>query len=95
MTNTGLLKNASDRLSPSSSELRGLTAEEQFAATLHATLERFQAEGLLPGTQAYFLLSAARTALEQSETFSADQSLAGEYVYSALHLLAGARHGAP
>lgn len=76
-----------DWVGPMSSELRGLTAEEQFAATLHLAIERFQAEGLQPRVEAYFLLSAARAAIDQSDRFSPTQSLAREYVDSALQLL--------
>lgn len=69
------------------SELHGLDTREQFAATLHLTTEQFIAEGGTREDAAYFLIAAARAALEQKPEFSPDTLLAREYLQAGLELL--------
>lgn len=68
-------------------EFRGLDTREQFAATLHLTAEQFMEQGVSSEDAAYFLLSAARSTLEEKTEFSANTLLAREYLQAALELL--------
>lgn len=68
-------------------EFRGLDAKEQFAATIHIAREHYTAQGVMPADTAYFLISAARAALDEKAEFSADARLAREYLQTALELL--------
>ena len=68
-------------------ELRGLDTREQFAATLHLTAEQYIDQGVTSEDAAYFLISAARTVLDQKNEFSSNAVLAREYLIAALELL--------
>ena len=68
-------------------EFRGLDAKEQFAATLHLATEHYGQQGVSSTDSAYFLMSAARAALQENAEFSANARLAREYLQAALELI--------
>lgn len=70
-----------------STELRGLDTREQFAATLHLTTDQYLSQNGTPEDAAYFLIAAARSALDQKAEFSPNAVLAKEYLQAALELL--------
>lgn len=70
-----------------SHDLRGLDTREQYAATLHHTTEQYLEQGGATEDAAYFLIAAARAALENKPEFSTNAALAREYLQAALELL--------
>jgi|GEM_PF-4519252 len=76
-----------DRVQTRETDLSGLDPREQFAATLHLTTEHYVEHGGTAEDAAYFLLAAARSALERKPDFSANTALAREYLQAALELL--------
>lgn len=78
---------ASDFAPELRSEFRGLDAKEQFAATIHLATEHYTAQGVTRADSAYFLMAAARAALEEQSEFSANARLAREYLQAALELV--------
>lgn len=82
-----LTRSLSSEVFCSAREFSELDAREQFAVTLHQLTEDAVANGLPREDAAYFLLSAAREALDRKEEFSSDALLAREYIQAAVESL--------
>ena len=79
-----LIRPSSSEVFCSAREFSELDAREQFAVSLHHLTENAIANGVSAEDAAYFLLSAAREALDRKEEFSSDSLLAREYIQAAV-----------
>lgn len=85
---TSAISDLAPELSPGlRAEFRGLDPKEQFAATIHIATEHYTEQGVTSVDTAYFLMSAARAALQDNAEFSANARLAREYLQAALELI--------
>jgi predicted RNA polymerase sigma factor len=87
MPSSNLSQKAPEFASAMLADFRGLDAREQFAATLHLAIDHYTKEGVPSEDSAYFLIAAARAALDNSDRFSTNTRLAREYLQAALELL--------